>query len=77
MTTSNDSKRKIIIAFDAYGTLLSTSSIAEKLASHFGKEKASTLADDWRKYQLEYTWRINSMGSRIMTVGFLHNMLTP
>ncbi|OCK74837.1 haloacid dehalogenase, type II [Lepidopterella palustris CBS 459.81] len=53
--------KNIVLAFDAYGTLLSTESIAEKLASHFGQEKAQTIAATWRKYQLEYTWRLNSM----------------
>jgi 2-haloacid dehalogenase len=57
---------KIVLAFDAYGTLLSTESIAKQLASHFGEEKARTIAATWRKYQLEYTWRANSMG-RIAT----------
>ena len=56
------SKKQIILAFDAYGTLLSTESIAKELANHFGKEKAGTVAQEWRKYQLEYTWRLNSMG---------------
>lgn len=55
------SDQKIVLAFDAYGTLLSTESIAKKLASHFGQEKAQTIAATWRKYQLEYTWRLNSM----------------
>ena len=54
--------KTIILAFDVYGTLLSTESIAKKLASYFGEEKAKTLAVTWRKYQLEYTWRANSMG---------------
>ena len=53
---------KIVIAFDAYGTLLSTESIAKKLAAHFGAEQADAVAAAWRKYQLEYTWRLNSMG---------------
>ena len=53
----------MVIAFDAYGTLLSTESIAKKLAHHFGDEKAEILATAWRKYQLEYTWRLNSMGN--------------
>jgi len=53
---------KIVVAFDAYGTLLSTESVAKKLAEHFGDEKAQVLAQSWRKYQLEYTWRLNSMG---------------
>lgn len=53
--------QKIVLAFDAYGTLLSTESIAKKLASHFGQDKAQTIAATWRKYQLEYTWRLNSM----------------
>jgi 2-haloacid dehalogenase len=52
---------KTVIAFDLYGTLLSTESIAKELASHFGPEKASTIAALWRRYQLEYTWRMNSM----------------
>ncbi|MCJ1311397.1 hypothetical protein MMC25_005068 [Agyrium rufum] len=52
---------KIIVAFDLYGTLLSTSSIAEELSKHFGKEKAQSIATLWRRYQLEYTWRLNSM----------------
>ncbi|KAF2220034.1 haloacid dehalogenase, type II [Elsinoe ampelina] len=53
---------KTVIAFDAYGTLLSTASIASKLAAHFGQEKASSVAALWRRYQLEYTWRLTSMG---------------
>jgi 2-haloacid dehalogenase len=42
--------------------LLSTESIAQELAQHFGDEAARALAAQWRRYQLEYTWRINSMG---------------
>ena len=65
------------IAFDLYGTLLSTESIAKELASHFSNEKAQSIAALWRRlfssyleasrqtdhyrYQLEYTWRLNSM----------------
>ena len=59
------SKEKIVIAFDLYGTLLSTESIAKELATHFGQDKAATLAGLWRRYQLEYTWRLNSMGMRV------------
>jgi 2-haloacid dehalogenase len=55
------SNNKTIIAFDLYGTLLSTESIATELASHFGEEKARSIAASWRRYQLEYTWRMNSM----------------
>lgn len=57
------SSNKTVIAFDLYGTLLSTESIAKELAKLFGEEKAQSLAALWRRYQLEYTWRINSMGS--------------
>ena len=53
---------KIIIAFDLYGTLLSTDSIAKELAKHLGQDNATTVAALWRRYQLEYTWRLNSMG---------------
>ena len=59
---------KMVLAFDAYGTLLSTESIAKKLATHFGEEKAKIIATTWRKYQLEYTWRANSMGKRISII---------
>ncbi|GAP91578.2 putative haloacid dehalogenase [Rosellinia necatrix] len=56
------STEKVVIAFDLYGTLLSTGSIADELAKIYGQEKALSLAALWRRYQLEYTWRINSMG---------------
>ena len=55
--------KDIIVAFDLYGTLLSTESIAKELAQHFGPEKAQTIATVWRRYQLEYTWRLNSMST--------------
>ena len=56
---------KTVIAFDLYGTLLSTESIAEGLAKTFGQDAAKPIAALWRRYQLEYTWRINSMGSTV------------
>ena len=59
---------KILVAFDLYGTLLSTASIAKKLASHFGHDKADSIAAVWRKYQLEYTWRLNSMSENVIKV---------
>ncbi|KAL4909566.1 hypothetical protein BDW74DRAFT_146804 [Aspergillus multicolor] len=53
---------KKILAFDLYGTLLSTESIAKELESHF-PDKAQSISSLWRRYQLEYTWRLNSMGT--------------
>jgi len=44
------SGNKTIIAFDLYGTLLSTESIAKELATHFGNEKAEAVAALWRRY---------------------------
>lgn len=52
---------KKVIAFDLYGTLLSTESVAKQLVSHF-PGKAQSISSLWRRYQLEYTWRLNSMG---------------
>ncbi|KAJ5037666.1 hypothetical protein NUH16_003339 [Penicillium rubens] len=52
---------KTIIAFDLYGTLLSTDSIAKQLERHVGHAKAESISALWRRYQLEYTWRMNSM----------------
>lgn len=56
---------EILVAFDLYGTLLSTASVAKALAEHFGEEKAASIAQLWRRYQLEYTWRLNSMSEAI------------
>lgn len=54
-----------VIAFDLYGTLLSTESISKELAQLYGDEKAKSIAALARRYQLEYTWRINSMGESL------------
>ena len=62
-TIDMSANKNIIIAFDLYGTLLSTESIAKELSQHFGEEKAQTIATVWRRYQLEYTWRLNSMST--------------
>ncbi|KAF2278412.1 haloacid dehalogenase [Westerdykella ornata] len=55
------SQDQIVLAFDAYGTLLSTESISKQLAKHFGEEAAASIAAQWRRYQLEYTWRLTCM----------------
>ncbi|KAH7012678.1 HAD-like domain-containing protein, partial [Microdochium trichocladiopsis] len=55
-------RRRKVIAFDLYGTLLSTDSIAHELAKHYGEEAAPGIATLWRRFQLEYTWRITRMG---------------
>ncbi|EMD36388.1 hypothetical protein CERSUDRAFT_124249 [Gelatoporia subvermispora B] len=51
------------LALDIYGTLLNTSSIASAITEHVGcsPETADQLSQLWRRYQLEYTWRLNSM----------------
>ncbi|KAF9250738.1 hypothetical protein DTO006G1_5842 [Penicillium roqueforti] len=51
-----------VVAFDLYGTLLSTQSIAKHLEKHYDNAKAQSISALWRRYQLEYTWRLNSMG---------------
>ena len=58
-------KSKIVIAFDLYGTILSTESIAKDLATHLNISgpKAQAVAARWRQYQLEYTWRMTAMGT--------------
>lgn len=58
---------KVVVAFDLYGTLLSTASVAKALGDHFG-DKADSIAAVWRKYQLEYTWRLNSMSKSFVFV---------
>ena len=61
--TNMAAPNNIIVAFDLYGTLLSTSSIAKELASLTNPDKATEIATLWRRYQLEYTWRLNSMSA--------------
>ncbi|KAI0055999.1 haloacid dehalogenase [Artomyces pyxidatus] len=53
-----------ILAFDVYGTILNTGSIAGSLKEHLNisTDKANAISTLWRTYQLEYTWRLNSMG---------------
>lgn len=66
-------RSKTVVAFDLYGTLLSTESIAKELGTLYGDENATGLAAQWRRYQLEYTWRINSMGSSTMRLTIFAN----
>lgn len=61
---------KTTIAFDLYGTLLSTESISSELAALYGQDKAKTIATQARRLQLEYTWRSNSMGKPKPRGGF-------
>ena len=61
---------KTVVAFDLYGTLLSTESIANQLANHFGATEAQAISALWRRYQLEYTWRLNSMGKYSLPSGY-------
>lgn len=54
---------RITVAFDLYGTLLSTESISRELERLYGSEKAKAIAVQARQHQLEYTWRVNCMGT--------------
>lgn len=56
---------KTILAFDLYGTLLSTDSIAKYLSTNLKVADAEAVAQTWRKEQLQYTWRLNSMSKSI------------
>ncbi|KAI0684651.1 haloacid dehalogenase [Cytidiella melzeri] len=51
------------LAFDIYGTLLDTNGIAKALQSQLNLDepKAMQVSLLWRRYQLEYTYRLNSM----------------
>jgi hypothetical protein len=68
--TYASSMSEVLVAFDLYGTLLSTSSVAKALAEHFGEDKANSIAQLWRRYQLEYTWRLNSMSKQCRVYGW-------
>jgi len=52
----------VYLAFDLYGTLLNTASVSKSLSEHLPRSAdAETISAAWRTYQLEYTWRLNSM----------------
>ncbi|GIJ86410.1 hypothetical protein Asppvi_005298 [Aspergillus pseudoviridinutans] len=55
-------ENKVVVAFDLYGTLLSTDSIVKQLGQHFSNAKAQSISTSWRRYQLEYAWSLNIMG---------------
>lgn len=63
--SSKSPKPPAIIAFDLYGTLLNTATIATDLASALDipADRADDLAARWRQLQLEYTWRLAAMAS--------------
>ena len=58
----------IVLAYDLFGTILDPSSLSEYVKSAVGDEhgKAATVASKWRTLQIEYTWRLNSMGERFL-----------
>lgn len=63
----------IVLAFDIYGTLLSFEAVTHELERFLNDEtRARTVAQTWRRYQLEYTFRLNSMG---MLAGVLQGLL--
>ncbi|KAJ3555364.1 hypothetical protein NM688_g2615 [Phlebia brevispora] len=54
-----------VLAFDIYGTLLDPGAIAAKIVDlhpALNAARADELCVTWRKHQLEYTFRLNSMG---------------
>jgi len=61
------SKARILLAFDVYGSLFDTNgphlhNAFTRLLGEQQRDLALKLVDDWRTYQLEYSWRLNSMG---------------
>jgi 2-haloacid dehalogenase len=51
----------LIVAFDMFGTLADTASVADELAPACG-ERADDVAAAWRTRQLEYMFRVTAMG---------------
>jgi len=68
-SNSSGHTSKLVLAFDIYGTLLDTSKVTEDLSSTFGLDdrRAADISALWRRYQLEYTWRLNSEPFDIVT----------
>lgn len=55
--------KSVLFAFDIYGTLFDTSSISKAISKYVDDpKKVQAITNDWRMHQLEYSWRLNSMG---------------
>ncbi|KAI9894263.1 MAG: hypothetical protein M1814_004117 [Vezdaea aestivalis] len=54
----------VYLAFSLHDTLLDTQKMTDDLEETLecGEQSARRIAAEWRKNQLEYTWRMNSMG---------------
>ncbi|GKZ29345.1 hypothetical protein AbraIFM66950_004477 [Aspergillus brasiliensis] len=67
----------IVLAFDIYGTLLSFETVTHELKRFLDNDKirARTVAQTWRRYQLEYTFRLNSMGRYLTFLEVTRNAL--
>jgi len=62
-TNGHANQSRVIFAFDVYGTLFNTSSISKDVSKYVDSPKlAEAITADWRMHQLEYSWRLNSMG---------------
>jgi 2-haloacid dehalogenase len=51
----------VLVAFDMFGTLADTASVARELAPACG-DRADLIARTWRDRQLEYMFRVTAMG---------------
>lgn len=58
--------RKVVIAVDIFGTVLTMDTIAQELEKLFPQANAETILKTWRQNQLAYTWRLNSLGAFTM-----------
>lgn len=67
---------KIVVAFDLYGTILSTGSITRELSKqlNISEDKANEIATLARRYQLEYSWRLTSMSMILSFVPLSHRL---
>ncbi|RAH54901.1 haloacid dehalogenase, type II [Aspergillus piperis CBS 112811] len=66
----------IVLAFDIYGTLLSFEAVIHELKRFLNDDaRARTVAQTWRRYQLEYTFRLNSMGRYLTFLEVTRNSL--
>ncbi|PYI04877.1 haloacid dehalogenase, type II [Aspergillus sclerotiicarbonarius CBS 121057] len=67
----------IVLAFDIYGTLLSFEAVIHEPERCLENDqaRARTVSQTWRRYQLEYTWRLNSMGRYLSFLEVTKNAL--
>lgn len=69
--------RKVVVALDIYGTILTMETIAQEIEKQFPQANAEAILKTWRQHQLAYTWRLNCLGASVYGCSTERSLLEP